>query len=570
MSKLFHRLATLFRELRRRKVVSAVVAYAIAAAGVMQVADVVAPRLNLPDNTVSFVILLALVGLPVIAALAWLFDVVPDARSRSGSTSGEPLSGTAPPARLDTAVQPPPAAGRSATRSVAVLPFANLSPDPENEYFADGITEDVISHLSCVGALSVISRTSVMPFKTRDRSLREIGEALGVTTLLEGSVRRAGDRVRVVAQLVDAVTSRNLWAETYDRQLTDVFAIQTDVALHIAAALQAQLSPAEWTRIRKEPTSSLEAYQLYLQGRHSQVRFTAEGLQEGIRYFQRAIQLDPAYAAAYAAIAMGYEELGEMGAVEPGEGCGRAREAAIRALALDPELPDAHTVMGELKVVCEFDWVGAEQDFKRALALSPSNADAWDFYGRLCSALGRFDEAIAMEYRAQELDPLAHRTDYATALIRAGRYQEALAAAERAVRFDPHYDRGRATLGWAYLKIGRHTEGLAELEKAVAISPDSSAWLAQLGQAYAVTGRVEQAREVLRQLEELSHKRYVSPYHLAYVHTGLGEADRAIDYLERAARDRSGAVYGVRGSFLFAPLHSHPRFTALLQRMNLV
>ncbi len=453
-------------------------------------------------------------------------------------------------------------------RSVAVLPFVNLSSDPENDYFADGITEDVIAQLSKIGALSVIARASMMRFKDRAQSPREIGEALGAATLLGGSVRRAGERVRVVARLVDAGTSECLWAETYDRRLTDVFAIQTDVALQIGAALHAQLSPEERSRIGKEPTQDLRAYQLYLRGRSCFVRFTSEGLEKAIDYFAHAAELDPRYALAHVGMAMAYAELGETGALEPERAYRQAREAAATALSVDEDLAETHSILGQLAVAADFDWEAAEREFRRALALSPSSADTYDLYGRMCSSLGRYDEAVAMDRRAQELDPLAHRADFATALIRAGRYDEALEEAARAVEFDRGYDRAHTTLGWVYILTGRHAEGLAELEAAVALSPDSTAWLAQLGQAYAMAGRTEEARDVLRRLEALARVRYVSPYHLAYVFTGLGEVDRAIDCLERAREERAGAVYGIKGSFLFTSLRPHPRFQALLRSMN--
>jgi serine/threonine-protein kinase len=454
-------------------------------------------------------------------------------------------------------------------RSVAVLPFVNLSADPENEYFADGITEDVIAHLSKIRTLQVISRTSVMPFKQRQASLREIGSRLGVATLLEGSVRRAGDRVRIVAQLVDAETDRHLWAETYDRRLTDVFAIQTDVALQIAAALRAELSPEETRRIGKEPTSDLEAYQLYLRGRQCYLRFTAEGMRQGIGYFEQAIARDPAYALAYVGLAGAYVELGETGSLEPKRAHQAARDAVARALALDDGLGEAHCLLAFLKVISEFDWVAAERGFLHAMELCPGSADTYDFYGRLLSALGRHDEAIAVQRRAQALDPLAHRTDQVTALLRAGRLDEGLEEARRAITLDPHYDRAHATLGWALLLKGRAEEGVAELERAVLLSPESTVWLAQLGQVYAMTGSPERARDILRQLQERSRHGYVAPYHLAYVYTGLGELDAAMDCLERAYDERAGAVYGIKGSFLFAPLRGHPRFTALLKMMNL-
>jgi serine/threonine protein kinase/Tfp pilus assembly protein PilF len=453
--------------------------------------------------------------------------------------------------------------------SVAVLPFLNLSADPENEYFADGITEDVIAHLSKIRALKVISRTSVMAFKQREQSLKEIGARLEAATLLEGSVRRVGDRVRIVAQLIDAESDRHLWAETYDRQLTDVFAIQTDVALHIAAALKAELSPDEQSRLRKEPTGDLQAYQLYLQGRYCHLRYTEEGSRKGIAYFEQAIARDPEYALAYAALAMAYAELGETGAQRPDEAYARAKDAATKALALDSGLGEAHCMLAYIKAARDFDWVGAEEGFKRALALTPNSADTYDLYGRMCLALERNDEALAMERRAQELDPLAHRADVARALLRVGRYDEALQAATRAIELDPHYARAHATLAWAYLKKGLFERGVAELQTAVSLSPGDTLWLGQLGQAYGVVGDVAKAREVLRQLEALSRQRFVSPYHMAFVYTGLGEQERAIDWLERAYEGRSGPVYSVKGSFLFTPLHGHPRFVALLKKMNL-
>ncbi len=341
------------------------------------------------------------------------------------------------------------------------------------------------------------------------------------------------------------------------------------MALHIAAALRAELSPDEKSRLRKEPTGDLVAYQLYLQGRYCHLRYTEEGSRKGIEYFQQAIAKDPDYALAYTALAMAYTELGETGAQMPEEAYARAREASAKALALDGGLGEAHCMLAFIKAVCDFDWVGAEEGFKRALALTPNSADTYDLYGRMCLALERNDEALAMEYRAQELDPLAHRADVARALLRSGRYDEALLAATRAIELDPHYARAHATLAWAYLMKGVFDRGLVELRTAVSLSPGDTLWLAQLGQAYALAGDAERARDVLRQLEELSRQRFVSPYHRAFVHTGLGEQDRAMDWLEQAYTERSGPVYSIKGSFLFTTLRGNPRFTALLKKMNL-
>ncbi|HEV8400061.1 MAG TPA: protein kinase [Gemmatimonadales bacterium] len=462
-----------------------------------------------------------------------------------------------------------PAGAPPKSRSIAVLPFVNLSADAANEYFADGITEDVIAQLSKVGALQVTSRTSVMPFKNREQGLRQIAATLQVGTLLEGSVRRAGDRVRIVAQLIDAETDKHLWTDTYDRQLTDIFEIQADVALHIAAALKAELSADERTRIRKEPTSDMQAYQLYLKGRHFFIRFTPEGMRKSIECFEQATARDPGYALAHAGIAKACLELGESGALAPDEAYARAKVAVATALKLDGDLGEARSTSGYLQFVADFRWADAEAEFLRALELNPSNADAYDYYGRLLSSLERHDEAISMLQRAQELDPVAHRVDLATELLRAGRYDDALRSARVAMDVDPQYARGHATLAWAYLKTGRNDEGLAELEQAVRLAPGNTSWLAQLGEAYGLTGKISQARTVLAQLQDLAQQRYVAPYHLAYVHTGLGEQDRAMDWLERAYEQRSGAVYGIKGSFLFTTLRSHPRFIALLRKMNL-
>ncbi len=456
--------------------------------------------------------------------------------------------------------------------SVAVLPFLNLSSDAENEFFADGITEDVIAQLTKIRSLKVISRASVMRYKRREPSLQEIASTLGVGTLLDGSVRRAGNQVRIVAQLVDVAEDQPLWSETYDRKLTDIFAIQTDVALEIASALEAELSPAERRRIHREPTESVQAYQAYLQGRFWYGRYTNDGIKKGLEYFNQAISVDPEYALAYVGIAMAYAEMAvgqDLKDIRPEEAHRRAREAVETALRLDPELGEAHSMLGLLSFTHDFDWVRAESEFKLALELSPGSADIYDHYGWLCGSMERWDEALALVKRAEELDPLMHRSDVASTLLRAGRYQEALESATHAVSFDPQHGRSNSTLGWALIRLGRFDEGLASLERAVSANPGSSMYLAQLGQAYAETGNTTRAREVLRVLDDLAKQRYVSPYHLAYVYTGLGDAERALDMLERAHGERAGSVYGIKGSFLFAPLRSHPRFQVLLAKINL-
>jgi len=460
---------------------------------------------------------------------------------------------------------------RSAMPSVAVLPFVNLSANQEDELFADGLTEDVIAHLAKVRSLRVISRTSAMAFKGREKSLREIGTILGAGTLLEGSVRRAGTRVRIVAQLIDRDTDEHIWAETYDRDLTDIFAIQTDVALKIAAALQTELSPDEQRRIARYPTRDLEAYQLYVQGRQYFIHFTSEGSRRSLDALQQAIQRDPRFALAYTALAHAYVSLILEGIVgfEPEPSFKAARDAVTRALAIDDTLGEAHGIVGLLRFTWDFNWAGGEQAIRRGLELSPGSADLHDHLGWLYGALGRQDEALDAVRRARELDPITHRSDVATTLMRAGRYVEALEDVTRLIAIEPGFSRAHSISGWAHLFLGDRDRGLAELERAASLNPSSTMFLAQLGQARAMTGDAARAREVLVELERLAAEAYVSPYHFAYVYTGLGEHDTAMDWLERAHRERAGAIYGIKGSFLFTPLREHPRFKALLGQMNL-
>ena len=557
-------------ELKRRRVFRVAVAYVVIAFAALQGADVLAPALRLPEWTMTLVVMLVLAGFVAAVGLAWAFDVGPGGirRTAADDVATAPAAGATPATRTPALAVQLPTLAAAATPCVAVLPFLNLSRDPDNEYFADGMTEDVIAGLSKIRTLRVISRMSVMPFRERGHSLQHIAATLGATTIVDGSVRRDGDRVRIVAELVDVATDAHLWAETYDRQLTDIFAIQSDVAFHIAAALRAELSLDEQARIRQQPTSSMEAYELYLKGRQQLSRFTQHGMERAVDYFERALAADPSYALAQAGIAIAYTELSDGGMIPSDVARPRAKAAAACALRLDPGLSEAHTASGYIRSLWEFDTVGAEAEFRTAIELSPSNADAYDFYGRLCSGLGRLDEAIALLRRAQELDPLMHRTDVANALLRAGRYDEAALEAARAVEAEPADARGRATLAWAYLKQGKTAKGMAELEHAVQLSPDTVQWLAQLGQARAMTGDEAGARTILAQLEQRAAAGFVSPYHLAFIHTGLGEYDHAIHLLERAFDEGSGSVHGIGSSLLFAPLREHPRFQALVERIH--
>ena len=320
-------------------------------------------------------------------------------------------------------------------------------------------------------------------------------------------------------------------------------------------------------RANSHPTG--QAWHLYLQGRRWFSDYTLVGLARAANCFERALAMQPGFALAGASLALACVELVEQGGMEPDLAYRRAADAAAVALKLDPELGEAHCSMAFLKTVRDFDWAGAERGFKRALELNPDDADAYDLYGRLCAALGRYDEAIGLQRRAQELDPLSHRLDVVSTLLRAGRYHAAVSGARDAVELDPGHDRARATLGWAYFLSGRREDGLAELERAVSLTPGNSLWLGQLGEAYGLAGQSAKAHEVLEELEARAEKSYIPASHLAYVYAGLGDADGAVECLERAVEDRTGAIYGLKSSFLLASLHGHAGFQALLRRMKL-
>ncbi len=316
-------------------------------------------------------------------------------------------------------------------------------------------------------------------------------------------------------------------------------------------------------------STSRRTTQFYLQGRAHILRFSGEGYRQAIVCFEQAIARDATYAAPYTGIAQAYSELAETGEMPPEEAYPKAQAAARRAIELDPDLADAHAMMAYVKMTYEFDWAGAEREFQRAIELNPNSADTYDLYGRLCGSLERYDEGIALQTRANELDPIVNKTDVATAYLRAGRHGEAIEYATRAVAVDTSDPRARFTLGWALLGNGQRDAGLREMERALETAGDNTLWLGQLGEAYGLSGETDKAAQILARLIERSRSGYVSPYHLAYVYTGLGKFDEAIEQLERAYERRSGAIYGIKGSFLFKPLRNHARFVALLRKMHL-
>jgi eukaryotic-like serine/threonine-protein kinase len=462
----------------------------------------------------------------------------------------------------------PDGAGR--IRSLAVLPLENLARDQDQEYFADGMTEALITTLAQIGALRVVSRTSAMQWKGVRRSLPEIARALRVDAVVEGTVARAGDRVRITAQLIEASTDRHLWARSYDRPMTDILDLQGEVAREIAEEIRIQLTPREEARLRKTGRVDPRAYEAYLRGRYHWNRRTKEAIEKGILAFQEAIAADPRYAQAYAGLAQAYDTLGTYYFLAPEEAFAKAESAAARALELDDSLPEAHVARGGVLMSHLWDWPGAEEEFRRAIALDPNHAGAYHWYTDLLSAMGRPDEAYASILRAVELDPLSLTINMTVgaALFYARRYDEAIEQQRKTLELDPTFAPAHRSLGGAYEQKGMYEEAIKEFREATSLSGDLGG-PALLAHVYALSGRGDEARRQLAQMiEEETKGRYRSPYSVAAVHVALGERDEAFAWLDRAFLARDRGMCWLKASPRLDPLRIDPRFSVLLRRMK--
>jgi len=467
----------------------------------------------------------------------------------------------------------PPAPSSGATtdtvRSIAVLPFENLSGYPENAYFTDGIQEEILMRLAKIADLKVVSRTSTVRYKRSPENLREIATQLGVANVLEGSVQRTADRVHVNVQLIKAASDTHLWAEAYDRKLTDIFAVESDIAKTIADTLQAKLTGSEQNAIAAQPTENTEAYQLYLRGRYLWNRRTGENLQKALAYFEQAAEKDPHYALAYAGIADSCVLIPIYAAGTPQDYLPRARASAQKAVELDDTLAEAHT---SLAYVFFYDFENAQsvKEFERAISLNPNYAMAHLWYGLgPLSAMGEFERAIAEEKRALELDPISPiiNADLGTVYTLARRYDEAIAQLRDTVEMNPQFYGGHRCLGWALELKGATGEAIAEYHKAFELSDDPM-MLAMLAHAEASIGKQNQARQILGQLTEEAKARYVPAYAFAVIYLALGEKDHALDWLEQAARDHDGFYTNlIKVEPFLDPLRGDPRFETLVSRI---
>jgi TolB-like protein/class 3 adenylate cyclase/Tfp pilus assembly protein PilF len=474
------------------------------------------------------------------------------------TTARAPHGANAPPS---DAVAPP------ARKSVAVLPFVNMSSDKENEYFSDGITEDLITALSKVSGLHVAARTSSFAFKGKNEDVEKIGAQLHVGAILEGSVAKAGNQVRITAQLINVADGYHLWSDSYDRELQDIFAIRSQVAETVAKALQVTLLAGERETLGQKPTDDLEAYRLYLKGRHSTATY-AEPV-TAMRYLQQAIARDPGYALAYNGLAYYYVS-GTDGLLEGSECLPRAREAAEKALQLDPSIAEAHTWLGAVHWWYDRDDIAARRELETAIAMQPDLASAHEIYGWYLVATGEVDAGLAESRRAVELDPLSSETNtyLGVNLYLARRYDEAIKQLRTAINTDPDYVYAHLFLGRVYARTGRFSEAVAELRTAAQLAPFPEQESA-LGRAYADAGDRSKATEVLNHLREQMHDTFVSAAFVATVHIGLGQVDEAFAALEEAAAQHSYYAAWWKVDPDLDPLRSDPRFTALLKKVGL-
>ncbi len=460
--------------------------------------------------------------------------------------------------------------GRRDASRIAILPFANISPDPADEYFSDGMTDELIAVLSKIGGLRVVARTSVMRFKGEKATANRIGQELKVGSLIEGSVRKSKDQVRITVQLVDTESEVQLWTETYNRNLQDIFSVQSDIAQQVAKALEVRLGVRENSALRREQTQNPEAYSFYLKGRHRWNLRSENEINRAIKYFEEAIGRDPGYALAYAGLADCYSILGYYAFRRPVAVYPRAKELAEKALSLNESIAEPHASLGEVLMQYFFDWKKAGSELDRALELNPSYATAHFWRATHHMALGRTDDSLTQVRKAVELDPLSMiiLTDAARNLYLARRYDEAINQYQRSLDVDPNFPIAHKGLAEVYAQIGKYDEAVSEIERAIALSGRSIFILDDLGYIYARAGKREDARKVLEDLDRLANDEYVPSYGRAVICAALGNKEDAMNWLEKAYDERNFLVY-LKVDPAFDTLRKEERFLSLLDKMGL-
>jgi TolB-like protein/DNA-binding winged helix-turn-helix (wHTH) protein/Tfp pilus assembly protein PilF len=454
--------------------------------------------------------------------------------------------------------------------SIAVLPLENLSGDPSQEYFADGITDALITQLAKLHGLRVISRTSIMQYKSLRKPLPDIARDLSVDAVVEGSVSRSGNRVRVTAQLVDAHADRHLWAEEYDRDLREILSLQSELARDIAEKVRANISSEEQLLMARAGTVEPAAYESYLRGRSFWNQRTPAGLKQSIIHFQHAIELDPRYAEAYSGLADAYTALGYTSYWAPRDSFPKAREFANQALQIDSSLAEARASLAYVKLYYDWDWKGAEEELQRAIAVNPNYATAHHWYSVFLTARGRHDEALSEIGRAHELDPLSVpiNTDIGFELYYARRYEEAISHLRSVLQTSPKFPLAHLWLGRAYEQKGMYPEAITEFEQAGTALKDWPVIIAAAGHTYGRWGHKSDATAALHRMNELTKEEYVTPYGMALIFAGLNDREQAIHWLQKAYEDRSHWLVWLNLDPRFDNVRSDPRFADLLRRMH--
>ena len=584
-------LRNFFAELKRRNVYKVAIAYIVAGWALSQGIAQVFPVFDIPNWAIRLIVLLIILGLPIAVVLAWMFELTPEGIRRTETADAMPAA-TRKKKRVwiyvvvvgvllsiglfllgrYSAVNGAPRQSEAATvpdKSIAVLPFDNLSRDPDNAYFAEGVQDEILTRLAKIGDLKVISRTSTEKYKSAPANLREIAQQLGVAHIVEGSVQKANDQVRVNVQLINALTDAHLWADTYDRKLTDIFAVESEIAKTIAETLQARLTGSERSSIGKAPTANPEAYELYLKGRFFWNKRTGDDLRKSIEYLKQAIAKDPGYALAYAALADSYGLLRFYGGASPAESVVPAQAAAKKALELDDSLAEAHASLG-LIATEELEVNRGVDELERAIQLNPNYATAHHWLGLALATLRQSDRSIGELKRALELDPLSMiiNADLSIIYLYAHRYDDAEAQARKTLEIDSRSFVAHYYLGAALQLTGRLKEAIPEFQKAVELNNDPYS-IAMLAQAYARNGQTDEARKLLAHLNEMAKSAEVPEYALATVYTSLGEKERAIEALEHGfAGGNKSYLFLLPGDPFLDDLRGDPRFEALVQKIT--
>jgi TolB-like protein/Tfp pilus assembly protein PilF len=586
-----------FRELKQRKVYRVALGYAVVAWLAVQISATVMPAYHAPEWILPIFITAVALGFPVALVLAWAFEVkggviekAPESTGLLGAANrrrvwllaavGLVISALAvggywiwhPWRKVPTASEAPTATMPAIReKSIAVLPFENFSEDKANAYFADGIQEEILTRLAKIADLKVISRTSTQRYESKPGNLSEIAKQLGVANILEGSVQKAGDTVRVSVNLIQAASDSHLWADTYDRKLTDIFAVESEIAKTIAETLQAKLTGTEKQIIAEKPTNDATAHELYLKGRVLWARRSGDNIPKAIVFFEQAIERDPNYALAYAGLADSYILLPAYTSTARRDALPKAKRAAIKALQLDDNLAEGHNALGLALALADLDFEGSIKEFQRAIALNPNYATAHHWYGNgPLIALGRFDEAIAEGRRAIELDPLSPiiNADQGANLIVARRYDEAIAQLRKTIDIDPTFYYTYSWLGYGYQLRGDLKAAIDEYRKALKLYDDLKVRVA-LATAEAQAGSKDAAVQMLAELDQLAAHREIRPLWRAVLYISVGNNEEALRCLGSMVDDLDGGELGfLKFDPFLDPLRGDPRFDALVQKVS--